>query len=157
MTIGSRIASKRKELQLSQEEMADKIGVTRQSVSKWETDASAPDAFNLMALAEVLNTSVEYIVTGKLATEEIAKEKPNSETQTTQKRSNLAIIGFILVAGGLLISIIGMFVHLFWCGVGGFIALSGIVCAISKEKKSIIIGFSILAVIIAVVIVLLVV
>ena len=44
--------------------MADRIGVSRQAVSKWETDASAPDAFNLIELAKILDTSVEYIVTG---------------------------------------------------------------------------------------------
>ena len=70
MTIGNRIIALRKEIQLSQEDLADKIGVTRQSVSKWETNTSAPDAFNLIALAEALNTSVEYIVTGKINTQE---------------------------------------------------------------------------------------
>lgn len=159
MTIGGRITALRKELQISQEEMADRIGVSRQSVSKWETDTSAPDAFNLIALAEVLNTSVEYIVTGKTNNTKNAEKKDeqaNTELKNASPRiSSLSILGFILLAGGLLISIIGMFLSHIWCVIGGFIAAAGVICAVAKKKKILIILFSILAVLIAVAVVLL--
>ena len=143
MTMGSRIVALRKELQLSQEEMADKIGVTRQSVSKWETDVSAPDGYNLIALAEVLNTSVEYIVTGKVVAEQKEPQKMADETSTTTKRSNLAIFGFILVAGGIFMTLIGMFVDFAWSVIGGFVTAVGAICALCKRKAQFI-AFAIL-------------
>ena len=43
MTIGQRIAQKRKELGLSQEALGDQLGVSRQSIYKWESDAALPE------------------------------------------------------------------------------------------------------------------
>ncbi len=158
MTIGNRITTLRKELQISQEEMAFKIGVTRQSVSKWETDTSAPDAFNLIALAEILNTSVEYIVTGKNVSsesEEKAKSKNSINTSNTNFRSNLSILGFILAIGGILFSIIGMFFHEIWCIIGAYVVATGFICALARKKKYFYILFSIMAVLIVITILLL--
>ena len=42
MTLGQRICQYRKQLNISQEELGDRLGVSRQAVSKWETDLSAP-------------------------------------------------------------------------------------------------------------------
>ncbi|MBE6585233.1 MAG: helix-turn-helix transcriptional regulator [Ruminococcaceae bacterium] len=65
MTIGQRISELRKERGYSQEYVAEKLNVSRQAVSKWECDASAPDTYNLIALAELFGVSVEYIAVGK--------------------------------------------------------------------------------------------
>ena len=65
MTIGQRICELRKERGYSQEYVAERLDVSRQAVSKWETDLSAPDTYNLIALAALLGVSVEYIATGK--------------------------------------------------------------------------------------------
>ena len=51
MTLGQRICQYRKQLNISQEELGDRLGVSRQAVSKWETDLSVPDMNNLLALA----------------------------------------------------------------------------------------------------------
>ena len=144
MTIGNRIVELRKKLFLSQEDMADKIGVSRQSISKWETDACAPDAYNLIALAKVLNTSVEYIVTGN-STAEVKETSPQA---VKAKPTNLAILGFILLAGGFIMAIIGMFLHEIWCIIGAYVATTGIIFALVKRKKTFIILFSIMAVLI---------
>ena len=153
MTIGSRIVQLRKQLLLSQEDMADQIGVSRQSVSKWETDACAPDAYNLIALAKVLNTSVEYIVTGNSNAE--AKETFIQNNQQRAVRSNMAILGFILLAGGLMMAFIGMFLDEIWCIIGGGLALIGIIFALVQKKKTLYIAFAILAVLIIAVVLLL--
>ena len=153
MTIGSRIVQLRKQLLLSQEDMADQIGVSRQSVSKWETDACAPDAYNLIALAKVLNTSVEYIVTGNSNAE--AKETFIQNNQQRAVRSNMAILGFILLAGGLMMAFIGMFLDEIWCIIGGGLALLGIIFALVQKKKTLYIALAILAVLIIVVVLLL--
>jgi len=65
MTMGERIKQKRKYLNLTQEELADKMNVSYQAVSKWENDASMPDTAILPALANVLGVSLDYLFTGK--------------------------------------------------------------------------------------------
>ena len=64
-TIGERIAEKRKGKGLTQEEVAEKLGVSAQAVSKWENDLSCPDIMALPVLAEYLCCSVDYLLTGK--------------------------------------------------------------------------------------------
>ena len=64
MTVGERIASVRKERSLSQVQLAKLLDVTRQAVSKWENDLTAPDTMKLIQLADALNTDVEYLATG---------------------------------------------------------------------------------------------
>lgn len=64
MSIGQRITDLRKEKQLSQGQLADLLGVSRQAVSKWENDASSPDTLNLIKIADALDTEIEYLATG---------------------------------------------------------------------------------------------
>lgn len=58
MTLGQRISLYRKKLNISQEELGARLGVSRQAVSKWETDLSAPDLNNLIGLAREFGVSV---------------------------------------------------------------------------------------------------
>ena len=64
MTVGERIAFLRKEMNLSQVQLAKLLDVSRQAVSKWENDLTAPDTIKLIHLADALNTDVEYLATG---------------------------------------------------------------------------------------------
>lgn len=65
MSLGERIAELRTSCDLSQNQLAKTMEVSRQAVSKWETDQSAPDAMKMIRLAEVLDTDVEYLTTGR--------------------------------------------------------------------------------------------
>ena len=65
MSIGERISELRKQSGFSQYELAKTMEVSRQAVSKWENDLSSPDAMNLIRLAEVLDTDIEYLTTGR--------------------------------------------------------------------------------------------
>ena len=65
MTIGNRIKNLRRQLNYSQEYIAEQLNVSRQAMSKWEKDISSPDTNNLIQLADILNTTVEYIASGK--------------------------------------------------------------------------------------------
>lgn len=65
MSIGERISELRKEAGVSQAELASALDVSRQAVSKWETDQSSPDAMNLIKLADILDTDIEYLTTGR--------------------------------------------------------------------------------------------
>lgn len=65
MSVGERIMELRKTAKLSQGQLAKDVGVSRQAVSKWENDQAYPDTGKLILLAEVLNTHVEYLATGR--------------------------------------------------------------------------------------------
>ncbi len=65
MSIGERIAELRKEQNISQVQLASALNITRQAVSKWENDLAVPDALNLIQLADLLDTDIEYLSTGR--------------------------------------------------------------------------------------------
>jgi len=65
MSLGERISELRKAVGMSQYELAKSMEVSRQAVSKWESDSSSPDAHNLIRLAEILDTDIEYLSTGR--------------------------------------------------------------------------------------------
>lgn len=65
MSLGERISELRKAANMSQADLARAMDVSRQAVSKWETDQSSPDASNLILLSDLLDTDIEYLTTGR--------------------------------------------------------------------------------------------
>ena len=64
-TIGKRIAKYRKEKNMTQEDLAIRMGVSGQAVSKWETDSSCPDISLLPQLCSILGITTDELLTGK--------------------------------------------------------------------------------------------
>ncbi|WP_343208647.1 helix-turn-helix transcriptional regulator [Anaerolentibacter hominis] len=64
MTIADRIQTLRKTKGISQEELADKIGVSRQAVSKWESEQSTPDVEKIILLSNYFETTTDYLLKG---------------------------------------------------------------------------------------------
>ena len=64
-TLGKRIAALRHEKELKQDELAEKLGVSAQAVSKWENDQTCPDISLLPLLAKTLDVSVDELLSGK--------------------------------------------------------------------------------------------
>lgn len=64
MNIGDRIQTLRKLRGISQEELADKIGVSRQAVSKWESEQSTPDLVKVILLSDFFETTTDYLLKG---------------------------------------------------------------------------------------------
>ena len=62
MTLGEKIKKSRVEADMTQEELASKLTVSRQAISKWESDKGMPDIGNLKAMAGLLNVSVDYLL-----------------------------------------------------------------------------------------------
>lgn len=62
MTIGQRIAQKRKELGLSQEALGEQLGVSRQAIYKWESDSALPEIEKLIALSRIFSVSVGWLL-----------------------------------------------------------------------------------------------
>ena len=68
--LGNRLAELRKEHHLSQEELAEKLNVSRQAISKWECGESSPDTDNLIELSKIYNISLDELVGNAPAKEE---------------------------------------------------------------------------------------
>lgn len=74
----------RKKNGLSQEELAEKIGVSRQAVSKWERGEASPDTDNLILLAQIYGVTLDELLTGKMTD----SEKNDSTEQNTEQSSD---------------------------------------------------------------------
>ena len=64
MSVGKRISELRKQHNMSQGQLANQLGVSRQAISKWENGQSSPDTANLITLSEIFDTNIEYIASG---------------------------------------------------------------------------------------------
>lgn len=64
-TLGERIASLRKKAGLTQEELAEKLGISPQAVSKWENDISCPDIMSIPNVAKILGVSTDTLLSGE--------------------------------------------------------------------------------------------
>ena len=62
MNFSEKLTALRRREGMSQEQLADRLGVTRQSVSKWEGGAAQPELAKLVALSEMFHVSVDYLV-----------------------------------------------------------------------------------------------
>ena len=69
MTIGDKILNMRKARGWSQEELADRIGVTRQAVSRWESNSAKPDAEKIVDISDLFGVSADYLLRDKYAGE----------------------------------------------------------------------------------------
>ena len=89
MTLGQRIQEHRLRLELSQEALGERLGVSRQAVSKWEADAAVPDTDKLIALSKLFGLTLNELlqVEGPEAGQEAenAEETPRSELREEEK------------------------------------------------------------------------
>ena len=76
MTIGTRIQTLRTQKGYTQEYLANQLGISRQAVHKWEKNETRPDTDNLILLAEILGTTVEYIAVGDIKSNNNKKSIP---------------------------------------------------------------------------------
>ena len=71
MTLGEKLKIARKQAGLSQEQLSEKLGVSRSAVAKWETDNGIPDVDNLKTLSRLLNVSIDYMLDNGEAIDEL--------------------------------------------------------------------------------------
>lgn len=67
MTFAAKLKSIRKQAGMSQEQLAEKLGVSRQAVTKWETDAGIPDIENMMAISSLFDISIDHLLSNEKA------------------------------------------------------------------------------------------
>ncbi|MGN0487227.1 MAG: helix-turn-helix domain-containing protein [Acutalibacteraceae bacterium] len=76
MTLGEKIKGARKQACLSQEQLSEKLSVSRSAVAKWETDNGMPDIDNLKALSGLLNVSIDYLLDDGEVIDEVVMREP---------------------------------------------------------------------------------
>ena len=113
MTLGETICRLRKERGMSQGDLADRLGVSRQSVSKWETDGSVPDLDKLVAMSRLFGVTLDQLVCGEEPAEQ-QKEGPEPPRSPAPVRSR-QVVGGVLLGVGLL----GLLLLLFFTGLDG--------------------------------------
>ena len=74
MILADKIMTLRKKNGWSQEELASQLGVSRQSVSKWESAGSIPDLDKILQMSRIFGVSVDYLLKDELETEEYTSE-----------------------------------------------------------------------------------
>ncbi len=62
MSLGNKLAEARKRQNLTQEQLAERLGVTRQAVSRWESDAAYPETDKIIRMAQILGVSCDYLL-----------------------------------------------------------------------------------------------
>lgn len=133
MEIGKQIKKYRTEANLSQEELADKIFVSRQTISNWENDKNYPDIKSLVLMSDVFRVSLDNLIKGDL--ERMKKEIDTQEYAKFQKDSTIFTILFI----ALLIVPVPFVMLWKWFGMALYLCLFGIgryfAVRIEKYKK----------------------
>ena len=101
MTLGEKIKKLRKQRGLSQEALAEKVNVTRQTISKWELNQSSPDLDFIAQLSDIFNVSSDYLIKDDLLEpEQLPFRKKNCRLSEKSKRVILIIVSaFALISG----------------------------------------------------------
>lgn len=106
MTLGERLARLRNQKGLSQDALAELLGVSRQSVSKWETDASVPELDKLVKLGDLFEVSLDELVRGEASPARPTVPEPQVrvwlQTLISLYREKAYLLGWLLVGWGLL-------------------------------------------------------
>ncbi len=155
MSIGQKLSDLRKSKHLSQEEVADRLGVTRQTISKWETDQSTPDFDKIIPICDLYGLSADELL-GNINSDAPEQKKEKEEgvlREETEEKNNirkhkkaigigLGILGYFIAIAWIMISIPVMMINpivasaifLLICGIATFIIVYS--CMLySKEKK----------------------
>ena len=106
MTLGEKILTLRKARGWSQEELAGRIGVTRQALSRWESDAAVPDTVNVVELSDLFGVSCDYLLREKWTEDRVAVPQKSQWTEWQMAGGLLTLLGAI----GTLITLILGFV-----------------------------------------------
>lgn len=98
MTLGERLSKLRKEKGLSQEEAADKINVTRQTISKWELDQSLPDFDKIVPICKLYGISSDELLNGTTEKDNEYENNINSKlaVEVRSKRAKIISVSLIL-------------------------------------------------------------
>ena len=109
MTIADRIQSLRKSKGMSQEELADAVGVSRQAVSKWESEQATPDLDKVIIMSDIFDVTTDYLLKG-IEPVETVDHKTMADvvdqkilTEKNGKRAKSILKWVLIIAGALVV------------------------------------------------------
>lgn len=156
MTLGERIAYYRGVLGLSQGELAEKLGVSRQAVSKWETDAGLPDLDRLIALSGLFDITLDELVKGSAPSPAPADQPepavipPTENPPAAEKApssSGQKTVGYILLGVGLLCAVLALFLNWALLIPAGYLLICAVLClTLRRYAGRVILGGTVYAV-----------
>ena len=136
MTMGEKILKLRKARQWSQEELAERIGVTRQAVSRWEAGAAKPDADKIIAVCDLFGVSADYLLRESYSGEKVCTAAETASEMRPPAREGMTagqILGIIMIVMGVtlifvlaIVSALNPHTHYVWTADGEY-AYTGIV------------------------------
>ena len=135
MNISDKLKNNRKQAGLTQEEIAQKLHVSRQTISNWETGRSIPDIYSLVELSNIYDISLDHLVKEDIVMmNELKKE--NKEKKIINRAIILSAVGVILMIISLLIK--SSHIQDFSRGMGiGFLLTSALVLILTKVLREI--------------------
>ncbi|MED0973502.1 helix-turn-helix transcriptional regulator [Bacillus paramycoides] len=137
MNLGSQLKKFRESKSFSQEDVARKVGVTRQAVYKWESNKSYPDIDNLILLSELYEVTIDELIKGSEDDRKELDKKDKDECEDDDEENDF---GFFI---GISLIFIGIFIGVE--GISLFITILGMLIMVfySDVKKAIINEFKI--------------
>ena len=115
MELQEKLSTLRKQHKITQMELADKLGVSRQAVSKWEQGTAFPSTENLIQLGKLYGVSIEVLTTPELTLDGVAQQKTN-DTPPAEAKPNtggtkrlIAVAAAGILLGGLIVGMVAFF------------------------------------------------
>ncbi len=133
MELGSQIKKYRNELSLSQDALAEKVYVSRQTISNWENDKSYPDVNSLVLLSEVFHTSIDTLIKGdvEVMKEQVQKEDRNEFEKLSQIFGGMFLVAIITPIPLVhFLSYFGILIWVLWMAITMYVAI-----LVEKKKK----------------------
>lgn len=133
MELGKQIKKYRGELGISQEVLADKIYVSRQTISNWENDKSYPDINSILRLSEIFHVSIDILIKGDV--EKMKEEMKQEDRAQFEKMSS--IFSILLIAA--IVTPVPLLHYLEYAGLCIWAVLAAVslwyACKVEKKKK----------------------
>ena len=108
MSLSENLQNLRKIKNMSQEELAEKLEVSRQAVSKWESGNGYPETEKLISICEIFDCSMDELVKGKISLD-VKEEKSNYDSIMTKVAKGIATgVGLILLGVSAMLTLIGL-------------------------------------------------
>lgn len=147
MTLGEKISELRNSKNMSQSDLAEQLDVSRQSVSKWETNASIPELDKLIQLSDLFEITLDELVLHKKQEDNKENDSVLTESSPTiivNKNLNyILIIGIILLTLGMVCFILGLFFGKKLIFLGTVFISSSLLFFPTNKKLDLFIGWSI--------------
>lgn len=136
MNLGSQLKRFRESKSFSQEDVARKVGVTRQAVYKWESNKSYPDIDNLILLSELYGVTIDELIKGSEDAREELDKKDKNECEDDDAENDFGFfIGIVLIFVGIFIGIEGISLFITILGMLIMVFYSDVKKAIINEFK----------------------